>query len=80
LLSELERAQPSVFAMVRDFTYEAYYAHPQVLAALERATGWRGTAPVTGTPMAAFDERLLERVRSLAACYRMVGDDGEGVA
>src|SRR5688500_13906745 len=29
------------FPMVRDLTYEAYYAHPQILEILERETGWR---------------------------------------
>jgi Gluconate 2-dehydrogenase subunit 3 len=70
VLGELEHARANVFAMVRDFTYEAYYAHPQVLAVLERATGWRGTAPATGTPMAAFEERRLARVRQLSPLYR----------
>jgi len=62
--------QTDTFNMIRDFTYEAYYGHPRVLAALEADTGWRGTAPTTGSPMAPFDEASLERVRSLPARWR----------
>ncbi|HSS93782.1 MAG TPA: gluconate 2-dehydrogenase subunit 3 family protein [Candidatus Dormibacteraeota bacterium] len=60
------------FNMVSDFTYEAYYGHPQVLAALEKATGWRGMNPMTGSQMAPFDEKQLTRVRSLPPRWRSV--------
>src|SRR5262245_33564543 len=53
------------FDMVRDFTYEAYYAHPVVLAALQRELGWDGVAPTRGSHMEPFDEGLLARVRTL---------------
>jgi hypothetical protein len=58
--------------MISDFTYEAYYGHPAVLAALEIETGWRGTAPMTGSEMAPFDESALARVRKLPPRYRIV--------
>ena len=63
------------FNMISDFTYEAYYGHPVVLAALETATGWRGTAHTTGTSMASFDATKLGRVRSLPPHYRTVPAD-----
>jgi hypothetical protein len=72
VLVELERVEPEAVAMVRDFAYEAYYAHPRVLAVLEEATGWRGAAPSTGTPMEPFDERRLARVRQLPPLYRRI--------
>jgi hypothetical protein len=58
--------------MVSDFTYEAYYGHPTVLAALESATGWKGMGPMKGGPMSPFDPRLLARVRSLPGRWRKV--------
>jgi hypothetical protein len=61
------------FDMVRDFTYEAYYAHPLVLAALQRELGWDGVAPTTGSAMPGFDGSLLERVKTLPPRYREVG-------
>jgi hypothetical protein len=61
------------FDMVRDFTYEAYYAHPLVLAALKRELGWDGVAPTTGSAMPGFDGSLLERVKTLPPRYREVG-------
>ena len=60
------------FNMISDFTYEAYYGHPRVLAALEAETGWRGTAPMTGSAMAPFDELALARVKKLPRRYRIV--------
>ena len=66
------------FSMVSDFTYEAYYGHPEVLAALESATGWHGLGPVTGGPMAPFDAKLLNRVKSLPARWRHVPSETGG--
>jgi Gluconate 2-dehydrogenase subunit 3 len=62
------------FSMVRDFTYEAYYGHPRVLAAVEAETGWHGAAPSTGSSMAPFDASRLRRVRSLPSRWRNAGD------
>ena len=73
ILREFEAEDDTdAFNMVRDFTYEAYYGHPRVLAALEAETGWRGTAPVTGSSMAPFDASRLERVRALPPRWRQV--------
>jgi Gluconate 2-dehydrogenase subunit 3 len=60
------------FNMVNDFTYEAYYGHSKVLAAIEAENGWRGTAPMTGSPMTPFDPSSLERVRLMPPRYRTV--------
>jgi hypothetical protein len=70
LLHEFELADwDGTFKMVQAFTYEAYYAHPDVLAILEKETGWGGSAPTTGSPMQPFDEELLARVKTLPALY-----------
>jgi hypothetical protein len=63
------------FNMVSDFTYEAYYGHPKVLAAIEAENGWRGTAPMTGSAMTPFDPAKLDRVRSMPPRYRTVTRD-----
>ncbi|HKV88771.1 MAG TPA: gluconate 2-dehydrogenase subunit 3 family protein [Candidatus Dormibacteraeota bacterium] len=60
------------FSMVSDFTYESYYGHPDVLAAMETENGWRGMVPMTGTVMAPFDASRLQRVRALPPRYRGV--------
>jgi hypothetical protein len=60
------------FQMISDFTYEAYYGHPDVIAALGPATGWRATSPLSGTKLAPFDAARLARVRSLPRRYRQV--------
>jgi hypothetical protein len=71
LLRELETDDTTdAFNMVRDFTYEAYYGHPRVLAALEADTRWSSTSPTQGSRMAPFDASRLERVRSLPPRWR----------
>jgi hypothetical protein len=60
------------FSMVNDFTYEAYYGHPQVLEAIEAETGWRGLGPMKGRPMPAFDASKLARVRTMQPRYRAI--------
>ena len=78
LLREFQVEDSSdAFNMVSDFTYEAYYGHPRVLAALESKTGWRGSAPLTGSSMAPFDPDQLARVRSLPPRYRIATPDKE---
>jgi hypothetical protein len=73
IVAELEREDSSGgFDMVRDFAYEAYYAHPLVLLALKRELGWDGVAPTTGSEMSGFDEGLLVRVKTLPPRYREV--------
>src|SRR5918998_448342 len=53
------------FPMVRDLTYEAYYAHPRVLEVLERETGWRYEVAFSGGELEPFDENLLAWMRSV---------------
>jgi hypothetical protein len=73
LLREFQAGDDTdAFNMISDFTYEAYYGHPEVLAALEAETGWRGTAPLTGSAMEPFDAAQLARVKKLPPRYRIV--------
>jgi hypothetical protein len=58
------------FPMVRDLTYEAYYAHPRVLDVLERETGWRYEVAFSGGELEPFDEALLARMRTVPARWR----------
>jgi Gluconate 2-dehydrogenase subunit 3 len=58
------------FPMVRDLTYEAYYAHPRVLDVLERETGWRYETAISGGELEPFDERLLDRMRTVPPRWR----------
>src|SRR5215218_3259542 len=53
------------FPMVRDLTYEAYYAHPRVVEVLKRETGWRYEVAISGGELEPFDESLLERMRTV---------------
>ena len=80
LLRELKAEdETDAFDMVRDFTYEAYYGHPDVLSAVEADTGWRGTAQSTGSALPPFDPSLLERVKALPPKWRRSGEgDGAG--
>jgi hypothetical protein len=78
LLREFQRdGDADAFQMICDFTYEAYYGHPDVLAGLEATTGWRGLGPMKGAPMKPFDANLLARVRSMAPRWRRVSDEKE---
>jgi hypothetical protein len=56
--------------MVRDLTYEAYYAHPRVLDVLERETGWRYEVAISGSELEPFDEGLLDRMRTVPSRWR----------
>jgi hypothetical protein len=71
VLRTFEASDPlDAFPMVRDLTYEAYYAHPRVLDVLERETGWRYEAAISGGELEPFDERLLERMRTVPPRWR----------
>jgi hypothetical protein len=73
LLRQLEASRHrDVFAMIRELTYEAYYTHPHVLDALAAETGWQYETAFSGAAMEPFDERLLERMRTITPRYRQV--------
>jgi hypothetical protein len=73
LLREFQRdGDTDSFQMISDFTYEAYYGHSDVLAALEATTGWKGLGPMKGGPMKPFDPSLLARVKALPPRWRKV--------
>jgi hypothetical protein len=72
VLRQFQAADTDAFGMVSDFTYEAYYGNPKVLAAIEAENGWRGRAPMTGSSLTPFDPSELSRVLSLPPRYREV--------
>ena len=73
ILQDFEASrQTETFAMIRELTYEAYYANPRVLDVLEAETGWRYEEAFSGGEMAPFDEGLLERMRQVPPRYRRV--------
>lgn len=73
ILAAFEANDPlDAFPMVRDLTYEAYYAHPRVLEVLERETGWRYEVAIAGSELDPFDEELLARMRTVAPHFRTV--------
>ncbi len=71
MLRAFEANDPlDAFPMVRDLTYEAYYAHPRVLDVLERETGWRYEVAISGGELEPFDESLLARMRTVPPRWR----------
>jgi hypothetical protein len=74
ILQDFEASrQGETFALIRELTYEAFYAHPRVLDILEAETGWRYEEAFSGGEMAPFDEGLLERMRQVPPRYRRIG-------
>jgi hypothetical protein len=73
ILRDFEASQQGeTFAMIRELTYEAYYAHPRVLDVVEAETGWRYEEAFSGGVMEPFDEELLERMKTVPPRYRRV--------
>jgi hypothetical protein len=73
ILRDFEANDPlDAFPMVRDLTYEAYYAHPRVLDVLQRETGWRYETAISGGELEPFDEELLARMKSVPPRYKKV--------
>lgn len=71
ILREFEAVDGTgAFSMVRELTYEAYYAHPRVLNVLGSTTGWRADAAVSGSALEEFDEALLARMKKVKPHYR----------
>lgn len=58
------------FQMIRDLTYEAYYANARVLTALQEATGWQYEGAIAGSSMEPFDEALLAGMKAIEPRYR----------
>jgi hypothetical protein len=73
LLRELAEVDAGgAFDLVLELTFEAYYRDPEVCRVMKVRTGFDSTLPHVGSSMEPFDERLLERVRSLPPRYRSV--------
>ena len=67
LLQEQEKDNAAFFNQLRDFTYESYYLSPQVW----KLIGYEPHPTMSSGPlMEAFDERLLDRVRTLPTIFK----------
>jgi hypothetical protein len=71
ILAKLESSgDAALFELILELVYEGYYRAEVVLAVVERRTGFRVRGPLDGTELEPFDERLLDRVRTLPSSYR----------
>lgn len=69
LLQEKEKNNPAFFNQLRDFTYESYYLSPQVW----KLIGYEPHPTMSAGPlMEAFDEKLLDRVRTLPSLFKNI--------
>jgi hypothetical protein len=67
LLQEQEKDNAAFFNQLRDFTYESYYLSPQVW----KLIGYEPHPTMSAGPlMEAFDEKLLDRVRTLPTIFK----------
>jgi hypothetical protein len=69
ILADLARTDPDLFTSARNLVYEGYYTQPVVG---ERLGFEFRAASEAGPPLEPFDERLVERVRSMGPLYRIV--------
>jgi Gluconate 2-dehydrogenase subunit 3 len=73
LLREFAAVDPSgAFDLVLELTFEAYYRDRRVCDVMKERTGFDPALPHLGSSMEPFDERLLDRVRTMPARYRGV--------
>jgi len=69
LLQEQEKDNAAFFNQLRDFTYESYYLSPLVW----KLIGYEPHPTNSSGPlMEAFDERLLDRVRTLPTIFKNI--------
>lgn len=72
--AELEQAEadaPEVFGAALNAAYSLYYTDPQVLAVMERATGYKAAPPQPGGyALPAFDPEMLAVPAARAALWR----------
>lgn len=67
LLQEQEKDNATFFNQLRDLTYESYYLSPQVW----KLIGYEPHPTLTSGPlMDSFDEKLLDRVRTLPTIFK----------
>ena len=67
LLQEQEKNNSVFFNQLRDFTYESYYLSPQVW----KLIGYEPHPTLSSGPlMEDFDEKLLDRVRTLPVLFK----------
>jgi hypothetical protein len=71
VLRRIEADHPAFFAALLSHAYRGYYAHPTVLRALERATGYPARPPQPlGNTIEPWDEGMLARQRERRPFWR----------
>jgi len=69
VIAALEKEEPAVFGLLRDYVYEGYYTNPEIWSRI----GFEFYGPERPGPgMPAFDERAVVRVRAMPPLYRKV--------
>lgn len=70
-LRAIEAAEPDAFARLVASAYNSYYTNPDVLAVVERLTGYEARPPQpSGYDLPPFDERLLDRQKQRPPFWR----------
>jgi len=71
VLSALETAEPRIFANIVNLAYNAYYTNPQVLALIERESGFTATPPQPGGyELEPFDPAILATISQREPFWR----------
>ncbi len=70
MLEMIEQQRPDLFRDVIEAVYAAYYSDPSVLAAIARTTGYQHPPQPAGYAMPAFDETILNHVRTNPESWR----------
>ena len=66
ILTSFEQAEPELFKVLKDFTYESYYTSEKIYELIKYEPHPTGTA---GPEMDPFNEELLDRVKNIPPMY-----------
>lgn len=69
VLTVIERSEPQLFKVIKDFTYESYYTNKEVYQLIEYNPYPTGSS---GPDMKPFDPKLLDRVRTSPPFYTKI--------
>ena len=69
VIARIERNEPELFKILKDFTYESYYTNKKVFALIGYNPYPTGSS---GPEMEPFDAKLLDRVKSTPPMYTKI--------
>lgn len=69
VLERIEQNDAELFKVLKDFSYESYYTNPEIYSLIGYAPYPTGSA---GPKMEPFDERLLDRMKTLDPLYTKI--------